>query len=209
MAKINHAKSKNTKNLKNVSNHYSKEWLKVPELNKILSLHDLSEKYECWIILLYFSGLRVTEAINIRVRDLDFDNNCVEIWHAKKVKNNDLRKAPLPKECHKTLSRYIKNNDLKPNDYIMFSNKSDQVSRSHVYVVVNQLCQKAKIDKKIGTHTFRRSRAQHILDSGVPLISVSRYLRHQNIETTMHYLNYSIEDLQKELAKYDEPFQVV
>lgn len=202
-------KSKKSKEEVKQVNPYNKEWLKVSELQKIFSLHDLSEKYECWLMLLYYPSLRVSEALNVRVRDLDFIDNCVEIYHAKNVQNQDLRKAPLPQEAQKTLSRYIKNNNLKSNDFIMFSNKSKQVSRSHVYVVVNQLCEYAKIDKVIGTHTFRRSRAQHLLDSGVPLITVSRYLRHKNIETTMHYLNYSIEDLQKELLKYEEPLKII
>lgn len=201
-------KTKKNKDDKEI-NHYNKEWLKVSELQKILSLHDLSEKYEVWVTLLYYPALRVSEAINVRVRDLDFDNNCVEIWNAKGVNNNDLRKAPLPQEAQKVLSRYIKNNNLKPNDYIMFSNKSKQVSRSHVYIIVNQLCQQAGIDKHISTHCFRRSRAQQLLDAGLPLISVSRYLRHKNIFTTMHYLHYSIDDLQKELLKYDEPMQML
>jgi integrase/recombinase XerD len=205
---MNYIKNKKDKATKKEIKHYSKEWLKVPELHKILSLHDLSEKYEAWVTLLYFPALRVSEAINVRVRDIDFDNNCIEIYNAKGVSNHDLRKAHLPQEAQKTLSRYIKNNNLKPQDYIMFSNKSKQVSRSHVYVVVNQLCKDAGIEKRIGCHTFRRSRAQNLLDSGVPLISVSRYLRHKNIETTMHYLNYSIDDLQKELLKYDEPFKM-
>jgi integrase/recombinase XerD len=73
-------KTNNLKDKKQV-NHYSKEWLKVPELQKILSLHNLSEKYECWVNLLYFPALRVSEAINVRVRDIDFDNNCVEIYN--------------------------------------------------------------------------------------------------------------------------------
>lgn len=202
-------KSKKSKKENKEVNHYSKEWLKISELQKIMSMHDLSEKYEAWVTLLYYPALRVSEAINIRVRDLDFEHNCIEIYNAKGVLNHDLRKAHLPHEAQKILSRYIKNNNLKPNDFIMFSNKSKQVSRSHVYVIVNELCRKAGIDKKCGTHTFRRSRAQGLLDSGVPLISVSRYLRHRNIETTMHYLHYSIEDLQKELSKYDEPMQLI
>ncbi|WP_292462360.1 tyrosine-type recombinase/integrase [Methanolobus sp.] len=203
-----YAKTKKNKNDKEIV-PYSKEWLKVSELQQILSMSDLSEKYEVWVSLLYYPALRVSEALNIRVRDIDFINNCVEIYNAKGVYDHDLRKAPLPKEAQKTLSRYIKNHNLKPDDYIMFSNKASQVSRSHVYVVVGELCKHAGVDKCIGTHTFRRSRAQHLLDSGVPLITVSRYLRHKSIETTMHYLHYSIEDLQKELSKHDEPMQKV
>jgi integrase/recombinase XerD len=188
---------------------YSKEWLNPDELQKILSMPDIPEKYEVWMLLLYSPALRVSEALNVRVRDIDIKNKCIEIWNAKGVSNNDLRKAPITSDAIKRIMRYVEHQKLKDNDYIMFSNKSKQVSRSHVYVVVGELCKQAGVDKCIGTHTFRRSRAQHLLDAGVPLISVSRYLRHKSIETTMHYLHYSIDDLQKELTKYDEPFQML
>ncbi|WP_094226488.1 tyrosine-type recombinase/integrase [Methanolobus psychrotolerans] len=202
-------KNVNAKKAKKEVTPYSKEWLKVSELNQILSMPDIDEKHEIWMLMMYIPALRVSEAINVRVRDIDIHGKCIEIWNAKGVDNKDLRKAPVTSDFLKRVNRYIQHNKLKDGDFIMFSNKSKQVNRSHVYVIVNELCKKAGINKKIGTHTFRRSRAQHLLDSGVPLISVSRYLRHKNIETTMHYLHYSIEDLQRELLKYDEPMQMV
>lgn len=53
---------------------YSKEWLTEEELQKILRLPTLEEKYEIWILLLYTPALRVSEAINVRVRDLILEN---------------------------------------------------------------------------------------------------------------------------------------
>lgn len=167
-------KNVNAKKAKKEVTPYSKEWLKVHELNQILSMPDIDEKHEIWMLMMYVPALRVSEAINVRVRDIDTQGKCIEIWNAKGVNNNDLRKAPVTSDFLKRIMRYCQHCKLKDNDYIMFSNKSKQVSRSHVYVIVNDLCTKAGIDKKIGTHTFRRSRAQHLLDNGVPLISVSR-----------------------------------
>jgi|GEM_PF-5849660 len=60
---MNYINNKNNNQSKKQINHYSKEWLKITELQKILSLHDLSEKYEVWITLLYYPALRVSEAL--------------------------------------------------------------------------------------------------------------------------------------------------
>lgn len=57
---------------------YSKEWLRPDELKQLLSLPGIAEKYEIWILLMYTPALRVIEAINIRLRDLDVNNQCVE-----------------------------------------------------------------------------------------------------------------------------------
>lgn len=87
----------------------------------------------------------------------------------------------------------------------MFSQKAPQTNRTNVYLQVQRLGKLAGIDKKIGTHTFRRSRAEHLLDRGLALTFVSRYLRHRDISTTMHYLDISIADIQRELENIDDP----
>jgi len=190
-------------------NKYHKEWLRPDELKQILALPDIPEKYEIWILLMYDPALRVSEAINIKMRDLDIDGKCVEIYGGKGYDDTEMKKAPCKVETLKKIIRYCKNNKLKPNDYVMFSGKSKQVHRSQVYRVVNQLCAKAGIDKNIGTHTFRRSRAQHLLDAGYPILSVSKYLRHKKIETTLSYLFISVNDLLRELEKIDDPLDAM
>ncbi|WP_292466695.1 tyrosine-type recombinase/integrase [Methanolobus sp.] len=89
----------------------------------------------------------ISEAINIRLRDLDINGKCIEIYGGKGQDDKEMRKAPCKVETLKKLISYCKNNNLKPNDYVMFANKSKQVHRSQVYRIVNQLCQKAGIDK--------------------------------------------------------------
>jgi integrase/recombinase XerD len=188
---------------------YSKEWLRPDELKKLLSLPGIAEKYEIWILLMYTPALRVTEAINIRLRDLDVNNQCVEIWGGKGYDETELRKAPCDLSTMKKIIRYAEHNNLKPRDYIMFSNKSKQVDRSQVYRVVNQLCEQAGIDKRIGTHTFRRSRAEHLLDRGLPITFVSKYLHHRNLSTTMKYLDVSVSDIQREMEKIQDPIVAI
>lgn len=184
---------------------YSKQWLRVEELEKMLLYPDLSEKYEVWIYLLYNPALRVSEAINVKVRDLDIKNGYIEVWGGKGRDSSEMQKASCDVKVLKRIERYCEHCNLRPNDYIMFSQKSKQVDRSQVYRVLNDICSKAGIDKKIGTHTLRRSRAEHLIDSGIPIAHVSKYLRHKNLSTTMAYLEISIADIQKELEKVDDP----
>lgn len=183
---------------------YSKEWLRPDEFEKILSLPNLSEKYEVWMLLLYGPALRVSEAINIRVRDLDLKGGCVEVYGGKGKDDTEMRRVPCKVRTLKKIKQYAEHNKLKAGDYVMFSNMSKQVHRSQVYRVVNKLAKEAGIEKTIGTHTFRRSRAEHVLDKGMPITMVSKLLRHKNLSTTMSYLDISVADIQRELEKIDD-----
>jgi len=178
---------------------YSKEWLSEEEIRRLTEIPDLAEKYDVWILLLYSSALRVSEAINVRVRDLNPEKREIRIIGGKKRKSDNIAPVPCSPDVLKRIKRYCDHNDLKPSDFIMFSNKGKQVSRSWVYRKLNELCAKAKIDKKIGTHTLRRSRASNLLGKGVSLARVAKMLRHKNPATTMLYLNITTEDIWKEL----------
>ena len=68
-------------------------------------------------------------------------------------------------------------------------------------MLVKEYSRKSEINKDISTHTFRRTRALHLLNDGVPLEKVSKYLRHKNISTTIEYLKITVEDLKAELQK--------
>lgn len=183
---------------------YTKEWLRPDELQKILSLPDLSEKWEMWMLLMYAPALRVSEAINVKVRDLDLKGACVEVYGGKGYDATEMRKAPCDSRVLRRLKQYADHHQLKSNDFIMFSRNSKQVHRCHVYKVVNKLAQQAGLDKRIGCHTFRRSRAEHLLDGGLPITFVSKYLRHKNLSTTMAYLDVSVADIQREMEKIDD-----
>lgn len=132
-----------------------------------------------------------------------------EEWDGKGRDVTEMQKAPCNIKILKQIKRFSEHNNLRPRDYIMFSNKSSQVTRTWVYRVVNDLCQGAGIDKKIGTHTFRRSKAEHLLDGGLNLTYVSRYLRHKNLSTTMKYLDISIADIQRKVDKIKDPLDVI
>lgn len=165
----------------------------------------LSEKYEIWILLLYTPALRVSEALNVRVRDLNFEKREINVIGGKKRANNDIEPVPCNLQVLRQIKRYCDRSDLKPSDFIMFSNQGKQASREWVYRALNKLCKQAGIDKKIGTHTMRRSRATHLLNKGIRIEKVSKYLRHKNLATTMEYLRITTADIQREIEEMGDP----
>jgi len=184
---------------------YSKEWLTEEEIHRILALPTLEEKYEIWILLLYTPALRVSEAINVKVRDLVLENEEINVVGGKKRKANDIEPVHCEINALRQIKRYAERSDLKPSDYVMFSNKGKQVSRSWVYRKLNDLCKEAGIDKKIGTHTLRRSRASHLLGQGITITRVCKYLRHKSIDTTMLYVKITTADIRKEIEEVGDP----
>jgi integrase/recombinase XerD len=69
--------------------------------------------------------------------------------------------------------------------------------------MIRDTAKAAGIKKEISSHTYRRSRATHLLDDGLPLEQVSRLLRHKHISSTMTYLKISIKGLQTAINKID------
>lgn len=188
---------------------YAKNWLKPDEVKRMLDLQDLQEKHEIWLSLLYYPALRVSEAINVQVKDLNFNDVCIDVWGGKGRQSNTLQKAPCDIEVLKKIKRFCEHSDLRPSDFIMYSRVSPQTTRQNVYLTVQNICVKVGINKKIGTHTMRRSRAEHLLDGGLKLEYVSRILRHRNINTTMAYLDISVSDLNTALSKINDPMKVI
>jgi integrase/recombinase XerD len=189
--------------------NYSKEWLTEKEIKQLLELPNLSEKNETWILLLYTPALRVSEALNVRVKDLNLEKQEINVVGGKKRAQNDIDPVPCNLQVLMQIKRYAERNDLKPSDYIMFSNQGKQARREWVYRALNKLCKEAGIDKKVGTHTMRRSRATHLLNRGIPLEQVSKYLRHKNLSTTMEYLKITTADIQRKIEELGDPINEI
>ncbi len=189
--------------------NYSKEWLTEKEIKQLLELPNLSEKNETWILLLYTPALRVSEALNVRVKDLNLEKKEINVVGGKKRAQNDIDPVPCNLQVLRQIKRYAERNDLKPSDYIMFSNQGIQARREWVYRALNKLCKEAGFDKKVGTHTMRRSRATHLLNRGIPLEQVSKYLRHKNLSTTMEYLKITTADIQRKIEELGDPINEI
>ena len=138
--------------------------------------------------MLYSSGIRVSEIVNIKKQDLDFNENIGWVRQGKGKKD---RMFILSQKLSKKLKKFIeKNKDWK---YIFSKNKP--LSTRNIQKIVQKATINAGIDKSVHPHTLRHSFATHLLDSNVDLRKIQKLLGHSSIATTQIYLHISSEQL--------------
>ena len=167
---------------KNIPKYWNKEYI-----NEMISkMPEGKDKMLC--TFLWMTGVRITEALSLRKRDLDLKNYTAEIRHLKSRKYHT-RTIPLHPRLRDLLGVYCAALNL---DDRLFP-----ISRQHAYEGV--------VKKWFGggPHTFRHSFAVHWLRSGGELVSLSRALGHSNIRQTMIYLKIVPVDIGKVLMKID------
>jgi len=172
--------------------HYCKDWLTKEELKQFIDGID-SNEHKLFFKMLYGMALRVSELLTIEVRNVNLKEGVCRLWDTK---TESFEIAVIPEWLYSDIFGHITDNKLNDEDPLFkFKN------RTYAWELVKKYTKSAKIHKEFSTHTFRRSRALHLLNDGVPLEKVSKYLRHKSINTTMHYLKITVEDLRKELTK--------
>ena len=181
-----------------------------------------NNKHKLMIKLVYSAGLRVSELVNLRVLDLDFNNNYGFVRHGK---GNKDRLFIISSVLKRELLNYIRENNLK-EDYFLFPSYSGHISTRSIQEIVKKATKKAKISKRIHPHTLRHSFATHLIENGYDVVSVQSLLGHNSAQTTMIYvhmaspnlinvkrpldslnLENSSSQLQEEYKKFDYEFQ--
>lgn len=166
-----------------------------------------------FMVLLYGAALRLDEILSVRIRDLNLDveNPFVTIIG----KGNSLRSPFLLSGVVKYIRQYIKvfHGDNPDPDALLFyspcggskgklSQESMRKRIRQIAVKANEIC--PEVPLALHPHQFRHARAQHMLEDGVSVAELSKYLGHANIETTMVYLDVSIEQMRKALEKLEK-----
>ena len=134
------------------------------------------------LMLLYDSGARAQEIINLKVEDLRLDSDPVIRLFGK---GNKYRTVPITNNTKDILIKYIDINELS-NNSILFSNpKGTHATTKMIAHIIDKYS--SILNKNIHPHTFRHSRAMHLLEAGVNLIYIRDFLGHNSIETTEIY----------------------
>jgi len=145
--------------------------------------------------LLYSSGIRVNELVNLNINDVDFFNEEIKVTG----KGNKERIVPVGSVAINFLQKYVKELKNKTNTKILFINKNKgRLTTRAVEMIVKSYAKKAGILKRVTPHTLRHSFATHLLDRGADLRSVQELLGHSNLSTTQIYTHLSIQKLKKE-----------
>ena len=166
--------------------------LSVEEIDRIVQVVDLSkpqgQRNKAILEVLYGSGLRVTELINLHISNLNME----EAYMLVDGKGNKQRLVPLSPQSIKQLELWYYDRNLlniKPGheDYVFLNRRGSQLSRAMIFNIVKDNAELAGIDKNVSPHTFRHSFATHLLENGAHLRAIQQLLGHESIATTELY----------------------
>ena len=161
------------------------------------------------MIILYDCAVRVSELINIRMNDIDTKNGVKIIYIAGK--GDKERIIVLSTRATEHLNNYIRlyhsNNESEYLFYTIINNQVNHISASSVQKIIKKVAKRLKernldLPESVHPHIFRRSRATHLYQSGIPLEQISRMLGHSEIDTTKIYAKMSIEQM-REIIEID------
>lgn len=163
--------------------------LSKKEIQKIIDC-TTNLKHKAILSLIYGSGLRVGELIELKKTDIDSDRMVVHVRNAKGKKD---RYTILSIKVLELLRSYYK--QYKPNEYLFEGQKGGQYTTASSRQVFNKALKKAKINKQATLHTLRHSFATHLLESGVSIAHIQKLLGHSNIKTTLIYTHIAKDSL--------------
>ena len=161
----------------------------------------------------YSCGLRLQEALNLEVSDIDGERMMLFVHRGKGAKD---RYVPLPHRTLTLLRRYWKTHR---NPRLIFPalgrghrdgpTSSIPMNRASVQGALARAVRKAGINKRISVHTLRHAYATHLLEQGVNVRVIQRYMGHKHLETTMRYLHLTrigTEDARKIIDAFMQGF---
>ena len=180
--------------------------LSEEEVNKLLDINlnnDFDYRNKAMLELMYSSGLRVSELINLTVNDVDLKNSLVRIFG----KGSKERIVPLNDYATEALNNYIlyhrpKLFKQKENNYLFLNNHGNQMTRQGFFKTLKKIAKEKGIKSELSPHTLRHSFATHLLKYGADLRSIQELLGHSDISTTQIYTHITNEMLEKNYHEY-------
>jgi len=170
--------------------------LSVEEIQKIIECIG-NLKHKTIISLIYSSGLRISECINLKVKDVDSQRMLLKINQSKGKKD---RFVPLSAKMLTLLRDYYK--EYKPKEFLFEGQFEKYYSARSIQSVLKNALNKSKIKKKITVHSLRHSYATHLLEQGTDISLIQKILGHKDIKTTLLYTQIS----SSQLSKIKNPF---
>lgn len=160
------------------------------EIDKMISFTS-NQKHKFLISLMYAAGLRVSEAIKIKMRDIDLDRKIIRVYQGKGKKD---RYTILAEKLLPILKQQMK---LKqPNNYLFTGADGDgHLTMMSAEKIVKKAAHLAGIYKNVSCHTLRHSFATHLLEQGTDIRYIQELLGHKNLETTQIYTKVTSQSL--------------
>ena len=187
--------------------------LSFEEIEQLIGAIDLSKpeggRNKAILEVMYSSGLRVTEAINLKISSLYLDVGFIRVIG----KGDKERLVPIGSDAIKYIKLYketirVHQAPAKDCEDILFlNNRGKALSRVMIFYIIKDLIQKTGIQKTISPHSFRHSFATHLVEGGADLRAVQEMLGHESITTTEIYTHINREYLRDTLDRFHPAFK--
>ena len=171
------------------------------ELEELFDVSDIStamgQRDLLLLEMLYGTGVRVGEIVNIKVKDIDLSSRSILILG----KGNKERIVTYGEYCEEALNRYLSDGyyslNLKKNEYLFLNKNGDVLTERGVRYILDQIIKKTSLNKSISPHMLRHSFATHLLNEGCDLITVQKLLGHESIKATQIYTHVTTDRLKE------------
>ena len=180
---------------------YLPKFLKDEELNKIFDVCSLdtsiNQRDSLIIELLYATGVRVSELVNIKIKDIDMNEKVIKVLG----KGSKERIVLYNNHTANVLDVYLKDGyrffNKKNSEYLILNKDGNHLSERYVRKVIDKLVKKAGLDLKISPHTIRHTFATDMLEEGSDLMTVKELLGHESLNTTSIYTHVTNSQIRK------------
>ncbi len=174
---------------------HAKPSLKLPlvlnrdEISRMISSTE-NPKHKTVISLLYYAGLRLDEARNLKWEDNDFERSLI---HVKIAKGEKERVVFL----HDKLRQALQNIGLKGEGFILISERGHRYNERSIQQIVKLASKKAGVTKRVTPRTLRHSFATHLLEAGTDIRYIQQLLGHKDLKTTQIYTHVANKDIKR------------
>ena len=176
------------------------KYLSYDELLEIFHNLEIKNEYDLRdrliLELMYATGVRVSELVHIKLTDISFSNQSIEVMG----KGSKERIVYYNNVCKKILEQYKDVYDKlnkKKIDYLLFNQKGDPLTTAGVSYILNNVIKKVSFQKHITPHMLRHSFATHLLNNGCDLLTVQELLGHSSISTTGIYTHVTLDHMKE------------
>lgn len=182
--------------------------LSYPEIEKLLEAIDLSTpeggRNRAMLEVLYSSGLRVSELVELKIPNIYFDVGFLRVIG----KGNKERLVPVGRDAMKFLKIYLEEIRVHVSiqkgfdSYAFLNRRGKKLTRVMIFTIIKNLVAKIGLKKTISPHTFRHSFATHLIEGGADLRAVQEMLGHESITTTEIYTHLDRDYLRQVIQEF-------
>ena len=155
--------------------------------------------------LLYFTGMRANELVNVMIQDLDIDNRSVRVIG----KGDKERIIPFSDECQKYLKRYLREcrpmlfrRNINPVNALILNHRGEKLTTRGLEYILDQIEEKTALYVGLHPHILRHSFATHLLENGADLKTIQELLGHASLNATQIYTHVTEDTMRETFFNY-------